>query len=83
MRLNTLIPNDSYCYLLHSVLILIYKPFLIGPVLFLILKKKCRLSLGMLDTLLIFMLIYQVGILFEIISNNFIGNNLTFMLEDT
>nr|WVH38221.1 hypothetical protein [Trametes cingulata] len=72
--MSTIIPNDSYCYLLHNILILIYKPFIIGPVLFLIYIKKIGKSyLSMLDTLLIFMLIYQVGILIEITINSFIN----------
>nr|WVH38292.1 hypothetical protein [Trametes meyenii] len=73
MRNYTIIPNDSYFYFLHHILILIYKPFIIGPVLFLILKKKCKLYFSMLDTLLILMLIYQVGLLIEIIINSFIN----------
>nr|WVH38274.1 hypothetical protein [Trametes maxima] len=73
MRNYTIIPNDSYFYLLHHILILIYKPFIIGPVLFLIFKKKCKLYFSVLDTLLILMLIYQVGLLIDIIINNFIN----------
>ena len=41
--------------------------------LFLIYIKKGKLYLGMLDTLLILMLIYQVGMLIEIIINSFIN----------
>ena len=80
LRINTIIPNDSYCYLLHYLLIFIYKPFVLGPILFLIFKLKFKIYFGMLDTLLILMLIYQVGILIEIIINSFIYYNTDFDL---
>ena len=72
LRINTIIPNDSYCYLLHHALILIYKPFIIGPVLFLLYIKKSKVRLNILETLLICMLIYQVGLLIDIFINIFV-----------
>ena len=71
MGISFIIPNDSYCYLI--LLILIYKPFIIGPVLFLLFLRKCKVHLNILDTLLIFMLICQVGMLIDIIINSFIN----------
>ena len=68
--MSVLISNDSSIYLLHQSLILIYKPFIIGPVLFLLYIHKCKVSIGLLDTLLIILLIYQVGILIDIFINN-------------
>ena len=62
--------------MLHHTLILIYKPYIIGPILFLIYIKKCKVYLGLLDKLLIFMLIYQVGLLIEIFINSFINYEL-------
>ena len=53
------------------MLIFIYKPFIIGPVLFLICIKKSKVNLSLLDILLIFMLIYQAGLCIEIIFNSF------------
>ena len=62
--------------MLHHTLLYIYKPYIIGPVLFLIYIKKCKVYLGVLDTLLILMLIYQVGLLIEIIIYSFINYEL-------
>lgn len=72
-RITFLIPNDSYSYLLHHMLTFIYKPFIIGPVLFLIYINKCKVNIDLLDTLLILMLIYQVGLVIEIVFNTIIN----------
>lgn len=47
-----------------------YKPFIIGPILFLLYLHKSRFNLGIWDRLLILFLIFQVALLLDCLINN-------------
>lgn len=80
MTLSSLMTIDSNLIWLNAVFILIFKPFTIGSMLFILFLKKSKIHLDKLEIFLILMLIYQVGMFFEMILNIFIYDTLEFDL---
>lgn len=77
MRISNIIAIDSYRYYIHNISIFIFKPIIIGPVIFLIYyyKNNSKLKIAILDILLIFLLIIQVCNLIEIMINYLISTS--------
>ena len=78
LALSLLIPKDSILIWINLALTILFKPSTIGTILFLIWLKNSnsKVCLTKIDLILILVLIYQLGIIIDVIINNLIHYNL-------
>jgi hypothetical protein len=78
LALNLLIPEDSIFIWINLALIILLKHSIVGSILFIMWLKhfNTKVILTKIDIILIIALIYQLGIIIEIIINNLIYYNL-------
>lgn len=72
--INYLTPSDSYLMNLNLIFLIIYKPFTLGFICYILHIFKFNKKITIVEFLLAIALIYQISFLIEMIINSFIDN---------